>query len=224
MAPPASWTTCPTCPSCFAAVTADQKFCRECGTKLTPKREWEFVNQSQEEQPTRPMRDVRLPKAALGRTSKPREHTVKVGPLEAMAALDTMSREDKKHLRYLLEHEEEQQEARDQLPIRRGSGYDSGVSSMASATPWQASTVPLAPTVPTARPPALQPPSKKDSHGRDKAEGVRKRELEEFRMSLWQQAQSGGRTVPSTAAPVPSEKQARCRHDYGQADLGCQPA
>ena len=213
MAPPASWTTCPTCPSCFAAVTADQKFCRECGTKLTPKREWEFVNQSQEEQPTRPMRDVRLPKAVLGRTSKPREHTVKVGPLEAMAALDTMAREDKKHLRYLLEHEEEQQDPRDQLPIRRGSDYDPGVSSMASATPWQASTVPLAPTVPTARPPALQPPSKKDSHGRDKAEGARKRELEEFRMSLWQHVHEVLSSSSETSAP----KDPHFFSDFGEA-------
>ncbi|CAE7928562.1 RE1, partial [Symbiodinium sp. KB8] len=216
VAPSSPWTTCPTCPSCFAAVTVDQKFCRDCGTKLNPKREWEVVNQSQsqeEQVPTRPMRDVRVPKHAVGKTNKPNDHTIKVRPQEAMAALDNMSREDKKQLRYLLEREEEEQQVQDQLPIRRGAGYES-VPSMSSGTPWQSSAAPLAPTLPSAPPSTLRPPDKKDGQGRDKADGVRKRELEEFRITMWRRAQAGVRTTASSAAPVPTEKQARCRHEY----------
>ena len=216
---PAAFVSTPVCPSCFVPAL-DQKFCRECGTKLLAKRDWEFVAPSQEEpqRQTRPMRDVRLPKSALTQTSKPNTHTVKMRPLEALVALDSLSKEDKKHLKYLLEREEaEDDEAlpttQEQRPIPRGGGYAPMASPSTTRTPWPSTTAaswePLVPD-------PLRAPAKKDERGRDKAEGVRKRELEEFRVALWRRSWTGSRTSPSTASPMPNEKQARCAHPFEQ--------
>ena len=69
----------------------------------------EAIQSTDEEPAPRPMRDVRIPKASLGKTTKP-DHKVKLKPLEAMAALDTMSKTEKKGLRYLLQAEEEEED------------------------------------------------------------------------------------------------------------------
>ena len=210
------WTSSPTCPSCFAAVTMDQKFCRECGHKLSPKRDWEFVSVKEEAPEPRPMRDVRLPKQALTGRAKDSQHTVKMKLLEAMAALDKLTKEDKKHLRKMLQKEEDE-ECAPQRPLSRGYPSEMAGPAMSSSPPWVKAATAVNAALPT--PPApLQPPSRKDSQGRDKVDGVRKRELNDFRRTLWQRAWNGTRTSPSWAGPVPSEneKQARCRHDFEQ--------
>ena len=237
----------PSCPSCGVSVTVDHKFCPECGTKLQTKRGWlvvdssgkkgaEAVSSTDEEPRTRPMRDVRVPKADLGRTSKP-DHKVKLKPMEAMAALGGMSKTEKKSLRYLLQAEEEEDDfQRAQLPVPP-SGYPRPASNAAtsstapmpsstapwprpdppmtmpppSTTPWPSSTTPVAGVVPQ---PSLEAPTKKDAKGRDKATAVKKRELEEFKLELWRQSWNGSRTIPSSAAPVPNEFQARCPHRF----------
>ena len=187
-----SWTAAPLCPTCFVPVTVDQKFCRECGTKLLAKRDWEVVGPAREEQPPRPMKDVRLPKSALTKTSKPDSHTVKMTPLETIAALDNLTKEDKKHLKYLLAREEDDdgepdRAARDQRPVlRNNKGYPTEAGPSAVDPPWSSSTALPVDVAPLDRGRGrLQPPSKKDERGRDKAEGVRKRELDEFRAALW---------------------------------------
>ena len=219
-----SWSAAPLCPSCFVPVTVDQKFCRECGTKLLAKRDWEVVGPAREEQPPRPMKDVRLPKSALTKTSKPDTHTVKMTPLETIAALDNLTKEDKKHLKYLLAREEDSdgesgRAARDQRPVPRNNnkGYPTEAAPLAVDPPWSSSTALPVDVAPLDRGRGrLQPPSKKDERGRDKAEGVRKRELDEFRAALWRQSWTGSRTTPSSASPMATERQARCPHPYGE--------
>ena len=158
---------------------------------------------------------------------------MKLKPLEAMAALDTMSKTEKKGLRYLLQAEEEEDGLqRAQLPVPP-SGYPRQATDMAtsstapmpsstgtapspmttlptSTTPWPSSAAAAA--VPIQ--PPLEAPAKKDAKGRDKATAVKKRELEEFKIGLWRQSWNGSRTIPSSAAPVPNEVQARCPHRF----------
>ena len=222
-APP--WSCTPRCPSCSVEVMPEQRFCRECGMRLTPKRDWLVVGAvpgaeipvtTEEEAPPRPMKDVRLPKSSFGKTSKPGTHMVAMRPLEAMAALDNLTKEEKKNLRRMLQKEEEEAEqlSNPQLPVPpRRHGAES-MSAAASSTPWPKATSPLAPTMVTSE--TLRPPSRKDERGGDKASGVRKRELDEFRHELWRQSWDGNRTHPSGASPMPSEKQARCVHAFDQ--------
>ena len=83
------------------------------------KREWQVVGDGDDElyvetpsaapalEPIpRPMHDVRVSKAALGKT-RDREAKVKLSPLEALAAVDSMTKEDKNSLRRWLEQEEQ---------------------------------------------------------------------------------------------------------------------
>ena len=215
----------PSCPGCGTPVTVDHKFCPECGMKLQSKRGWlvvdpvgkkgpEVITSTDEEPMPRPMRDVRVSKAALGKTSKP----------------DVL---EKKGLRYLLQAEEEEDGLqRAQLPVPP-SGYPRQATDMAtsstapmpsstgtapspmttlptSTTPWPSSAAAAA--VPIQ--PPLEAPAKKDAKGRNKATAVKKRELEEFKIGLWRQSWNGSRTIPSSAAPVPNEVQARCPHRF----------
>ena len=53
-------------------------------------------------------------------------------------------------------------------------------------------------------------PSQTDERGREKATAVKKRELEEFRRSLYEQAWDGRRVKPSSAAPVPTDGSTSC--------------
>ena len=220
----------PSCPGCKASVTVDHKFCPECGMKLLSKRGWLMVDpagkkgaetvQSTDEEPMpRPMRDVRASKAALGKTTKP-DHKVTLKPLEAMAALDSMSKTEKKSLCYLLQAEEEEDDfQRAQLPVPP-SGYPRAAANVATSstapmptptTPWPSSSTTAAGT--SLQPP-LEAPAKKDAKVRDKATAVKKGELEEFKIELWRQSWNGSRTIPSSAAPVPNEAQARCPHRF----------
>ncbi|CAE7368424.1 RE2, partial [Symbiodinium sp. KB8] len=194
------------------------------------KREWQVVGDGDDElyvetssagpalEPIpRPMHDVRVSKAALGKT-RDREAKVKLSPLEALAAVDSLSKEDKKSLRRWLEQEEQDEglsSQPSQLPVRpRPAGYEREREKPPStAPPWpETSTVLHGPVPP--QPPVLRLPERKDRNGRDKAKAVLQREMEEFRHELWQRSWNGRRTIPSSASPVASVTQARCVHRF----------
>ena len=85
--------------------------------------------------------------------------------------------------------EQDERQARDQLPLYPGS----------KAAVYSG---------------PIQPPPVKDERGRDKAKAVKQKELDDFRRELHARQCEGTRCVPSKAAPRPSEAQARCRHHY----------
>ncbi|OLQ12139.1 Transposon Ty1-DR1 Gag-Pol polyprotein [Symbiodinium microadriaticum] len=196
------------------------------------KREWQVVGGEGEDElyiqtpgaqaseaPPRPMHDVRVSRGAIGKTHD-KDTKVKLTPLEALAAVDNMTKEEKKHLRKWLQ-EEEDGGAR-QLPVapdRRGY-QDQGRGSddvfghpPAAAVPWPERDASLRVPAPPA-PPALRLPPRKDERGRDKAKPVLQREMEEFRQALWERSWDGRRTCPSAASPVASVAQARCPHRF----------
>ena len=97
----------PACPSCEQPVSVNSKFCQECGAKLHSKRAWLGPGQdssvaTDEEQPPRPMRDIRLPKSALDKSSKS-DRVMKVKAPEVLAAVDNFTKEDKKALKHLVQ-------------------------------------------------------------------------------------------------------------------------
>ena len=217
----------PACPSCKQPVSVNSKFCQECGEKLHSKRGWLVVGAGQdssvatdEEQPPRPMRDIRIPKSALDKSSKS-ERVMKVKALEVLAAVDNFTKEDKKALKHLLQKDEDEERERQQLPLtsRRGSmtAASSSTTPLSSAAPmdppYPQMLSSLAPEVAHSST-GLQPPSKKDHRGRDKAAAVFKRELDDFRVELWRASWDGRRTRASSGAPRPSEQQARCPHQW----------
>ena len=129
----------PVCPSCKQPVSVNSKFCQECGEKLHSKRGWLVVGTSQdgsvatdEEQPPRPMRDIRVPKSALDKSSKS-ERVMKVKALEVLAAVDNFTKEDKKALKHLLQKDEDDERERQQLPLTSRRGAMAAASS--STTP-----------------------------------------------------------------------------------------
>ncbi|CAE7249975.1 TY1B-ER1, partial [Symbiodinium sp. KB8] len=81
------------------------------------KREWQVVGGEGEDElyiqtpgaqaseaPPRPMHDVRVSRGAIGKTHD-KDTKVKLTPLEALAAVDNMTKEEKKHLRKWLQEE-----------------------------------------------------------------------------------------------------------------------
>ena len=81
----------------------------------------------------------------------------------------------------------------------------SGVASSSSETLQQM------PIYPTAKKFSLAPPCAKD-----KPRGVHDRELADFRQNLIDLRMKDGRLIPSSAAPTPTEHQAKCPHAVDQ--------
>ena len=128
----------------------NSKFCQECGAKLH-KRGWLLLGPGQdssvatdEEQPPRPMRDIRLPKSALDESSKS-DRVMKVKALEVLAAVDNFTKEDKTALKHLLQKDEDDERKRQQLPLTTRRGSATAASSMAPLS--SASAAPLDPPV-----------------------------------------------------------------------------
>ena len=202
------------------------------------KREWQVVDGAGEDDdlyiqtagaqasdaPPRPMHDVRVSKGALGKT-RDKDTKVKLTPLEALAAVDNMTKEEKKSLRKWLQAEEDEganTQSNSQLPVApRSGGHADDVRAAgppfgyppAAAVPWPERDASLRVPAPPA-PRALRLPVRKDDRGRDKAKAVLQREMEEFRQALWERSWNGQRTLPSSAAPVASVSQARCPHRF----------
>ncbi|CAE7854814.1 unnamed protein product [Symbiodinium necroappetens] len=194
------------------------KFCGECGQQLVCKRgQWILVDEEGDGDSAfpppvpRPMHDERryeVSKGALG-AKKEAEKKVLVSAREALAAVDKMSKEEKKSLKYALAHDE----LNVPIPMPEPdfpTTWNRAASSKDHVRHPDPQQQPVAPK-------PLLVPSRRDEEGRDKPTTVKKREMEEFKMELYRRACDGGRCVPFSAASVPTTKQARCRHLF--ADL-----
>ena len=136
---------------------------------------------------------------------------VKVSAQEMMAALPHMSKEEKKELYRKLKGEQEEIAAShmarpvSQASLRRpaeAAGYSTGRAS----APARASTDP--PAAPAPPPPEIPKP-------------MRKKQLQEFRQSLWENAlDRKGNCVPSQASDVPEGIQLTCKHDFSRLRWG----
>ena len=224
------------CPSCSAAVPPSAKYCHECGHKNGGKRNpWDLVTSSgvstgaavssdSETQPPRPMKDVRFraskARVADGRSKNEKEISLKA--TELLGALPTLSKAEKKEIKYALLREEDES-AWNALESHRAA-FDPGrarASNDGYPMPFHADRAdPQLPVPPSlsgagassAEASALAPPSSKTQDGKDKAKSQKQREVEDFRRQLYASSWNGFQCRPSRASPVPTEKQARCPH------------
>ena len=138
------------------------------------------------------MRDVHIPKKALGKTTR-QEATTKLRPLEVLVAVDSLFKDEKKQLRKMLQAEEgEATLVQDLLPGPEASGWMSGYPlefpacfygpPPMTASPWPSST---ASWTSSRAHPAMEPqlPPRKDERGTDTATPVLKREFADFKQS-----------------------------------------
>ena len=171
--------------------------------------------------PPRPMR-VELPKSAVGKTKDDKK--LKLKPLEVLGAVDQLSKEEKKALKVILQKDEEEQAWATlrgdcpYVPESRGLAYEPPPRELPGAARASDDRRGSQGDVQLPHGPGhrgyLVAPSLKDHSGRDKAKAVRQRELEDFRKELYEHQVQGLRCTPSSAAPRPSESQARCHHRY----------
>ncbi|CAE7449079.1 TY1B-PR1 [Symbiodinium sp. CCMP2592] len=214
------------CPNCGHFCEESAAFCAKCGTRLS-KRGWTVVNEpepgtlpsagpSPNPDGTRPMR-LELPKAKK----------VRLKPVEVLGAVDQLSREEKKALKMLLQEEEEVEAAWASLSSQRPFVSESGAAARGSndfVPPLRVTAQPEYEDLgrhrdrdqfPLRPRDAPRPPAAKDAEGRDKAKAVKQKELDDFRHDLYARQLQDRRCIPSQAAPRPNEKQARCRHLFG---------
>ena len=213
-----------TCPSCSWPVAMTAKFCQQCGHKLLPdQRMAENKRQEPEEDhwdvvegPSHFTFDLPKDRAKVLAKAKPKQRAssdaVSLGPKELLATLPDMSKEEKRRLKQALELEERQEAwsamerhrilMEQEVSPYRNEGYQqSTMQGVSSASQDQHPVLPKQLT-------NLNPPSSKD--GKPKA--VRDRELQDFRDQLCARQTHNGRLLPSSAAPTPTEEQARCLH------------
>ena len=199
------------CPECKKVNPQDAKFCCGCGHKL--KRGWTVVGGG-----TAPSRtidsesDASVPQGPRRMYDKSRGSQAERTKTEQ--ALDKLSKAEKKALKKALQEDDEDSAWRaleNNRPYRASSGYlPRPEASHASGS----DQLPVAPKAQMPLPPRdlLRPPSREDEEGRDKAKGVRQREMSEFKQALYDHSYNGRRCVPSTASPIPTELQATCPH------------
>ena len=149
---------------------------------------------------------------------KPTE-TVQLSAQELLATLPEMKKEERKNLKKALE-EEEKLEALQALERHRilldqagDGGHEGSYSrvSMSGVASSSSETLQQMPIYPTAKKFSLAPPSAKD-----KPRGVHDREPADFRQNLIDLRMKDGRLIPSSAAPTPTEHQAKCPHPVDQ--------
>ena len=199
------------CPECKKVNPQDAKFCCGCGHKL--KRGWTVVGGG-----TAPSRtidsesDASVPQGPRRMYDKSRGSQAERTKTEQ--ALDKLSEAEKKALEKALQEDDEDSTWRaleNNRPYRASSGSLPRPEASHAAGSDQ---LPVAPKAQMPLPPRdlLRPPSRKDEEGRDKAQGVRQREMSEFKQALYDHSYNGRRCVPSTASPIPTELQATCPH------------
>ena len=242
------------CPRCSWPVQATMKFCGECGHELLQDRMmsrskrakddgWSFVDA--EDEPKVPF-SFEVPKERVkevarsevpGRPSSSSGsggEKVRLQTRELVAALPTMSKEDKKELHAALQ-EEEQKEAYTEMirkqklmadtmreydfmtvasrlppyvPLEPVYAYGGermkGVASSAAASEGGSEASAAASEQQKIVPP-MDPSLPKP---------VRDKNMKVFRRALYEKGLRNGRLIPSRAAPVPTETQTTCTHPF----------
>ena len=199
------------CDQCLGYNPEGARFCNQCGAILRDpemvenarkrygqqeRDDWDVVRDDQKPFSFETRRDTARAAVKLkpkARASSP-EGKMRLHGRELMAALPSMSKEEKRELHRALQEDEWRQTS-------RSSGYD--------ARYYGAEDIP----VPYEREdgyrerPEITPPE-----GKDKPKPIKERELADFRRSLYEGQCEGGRVIPSSAAPPPTEAQSRCTH------------
>ena len=230
------------CPNCRWPVPLSQRFCRQCGhpqlmdadmsqhkrlkeeVKTEEDEKWDMVDPP----PVTPPFTFEVPRqTALAAAALPQGQSlkgygsVKLQTKEVMAALPSMSKEEKKKLQKALKEDEEEaayaelkriQASKKTIAEYTDFGPDHIWNWERDPRPrWQeqgsrASASTQGPIAPAA------PPKKDDSLPKP----LRDQELRTFRQNLYDRQVQGGRLVPSKAAPTPTEKQAQCLHPFNE--------
>ena len=237
------------CPRCSWPVQATMKFCGECGHELLQDRMmsrskrvkddgWSFVDADDEPKVTfsfEVSKEGVKQSARSEASGKPSSSSggVRLQAKELVAALPSMSKEDKKMLHDALQ-EEEQKEAYMEMvrkqklmadtmreydymtvatklppyvplePVSYGGGRMSGVASSAAASDDGSGTSAAASAQQRIVPP--NDPSL--------PKAVRDKNMKVFRKALYERAVRNGRLIPSGAAPVATETQTACVHPF----------
>ena len=216
-----------TCSGCRWPVPEVAKFCQNCGQPQAqdermakykrPSRDdhWDLVD---------PPEPRALNFEVSGRTARTAAHVrgrsedfdtkVKLGTQEMITALPAMTKSEKKELMRALEDEERRDAwtsmERHRILLEREDGIHGGYRDERMYGVGSASS--QAPILPKAKP-LIRPPST----DRDVPKAIKDRDLKEFRDALYDsQVLAGGRLPPSSAAPTPTEVQARCPHPRDQ--------
>lgn len=160
-------------------------------------------------------------KEALGKSKREEDENqkVKLAPEEVLAALPTMSKAEKKALKYSLLKEEEQiawETYRHHRTELDEIGIDLTGRPSGASTSGPQSQMPINPTRARGESKDVQQAhAKYEAHKKeDLPRKVKEKKLEEFRWSLYQSQLDGSRLVPSTCSPVPTTTQARCNHYF----------
>ena len=232
-----------TCARCHWPVPESQRFCGNCGQEQLmdarmnihkrPKEEMEPEGkQVKEEQdlwdmveppPVPPPftfevpRETAMAAASMSQGSSSKGYgSIKLQTKEVMAALPSMSKEDKKRLQKALKDEEEEAAYAELRRIRACQKtyeeYCPDVRPCPQLKKEEEEIMRRLGSASSDRPSQgpLAPPKRDDTLPKP----LRDQELKTFRKQLYDSQCKDGRLIPSKAAPTPSETQARCRHPF----------
>ena len=234
------------CPQCHWPTTGTAKFCGECGFAMPPlddrmssqvKREggdWSVVGEGGgDERPEGFGFSVRK-ESVVGAKPKPKAKGyappghVRLKGQELLAALPSMTKEDKKELHKALQKEEDEEtEKRRDLFKRTMSEYsywdyetyEPTARELFPDGAWkyqewrarqEAEHDPRASASEASGSQGPAPPPPRS----DRPKAVKDKELEAFRWQLYQKQVRHGRRIPSTAADWPTEAQSLCAHPF----------